>query len=256
MGYIIYTFASVIIVSLISVIAAIPFLLKKQIPHSILIILMSLSVGTLLGGVFLHFLPEIAEKGYNTSVALSIIIGFMAFLLLEKMIHWHHAKKVEENCECGHGHGYHFAILNLLGDGVHNFLDGLVIAGSYAVSIPLGIAATTSVIFHEIPQEMADFGILLYGGLSKTRAIIFNFLSATAAIIGAITGIMFTEHIQGFSAMIIPFAAGNFLYIAASNLVPELHKHCKISETIMHIIAIAAGVGFMLLIAVFIPETH
>lgn len=254
MKYIIYTFASVILVSIIAVIAAIPFFLKKQIPHSVLIILMSLSVGTLLGGVFLHFLPELAEEGYTTSVALSIIGGFIVFLLLEKLIHWHHAKKSEESCECGHSHGYHLAPLNIIGDGMHNFLDGLVIAGSYAVSLPLGIAATISVIFHEIPQEIADFGILLYAGLTKTKAILFNFLSATAAILGAITGILFTQHIHWFSDMIIPFAVGNFIYIAASNLVPEIHKHSKTKETILHIIAICAGVGIMLLVSIIAPE--
>ncbi len=246
-----YVFGSVILVSLISIITAIPFLLKKQIPHSLLIILMSLSVGTLLGGVFLHFLPELIEKGYSITTALFIIGGFLVFLLLEKFIHWHHSQHADD---CGHGHGYHLAPLNILGDGVHNFLDGLVIAGSYAVSLPLGIATTVSVIFHEIPQEIADFGILLYAGLTKAKAIFFNFLSATAAIIGAITGILFTQHVHGFSDMIIPFTIGNFLYIAASNLVPELHRHCRIAETMMHLIAIAAGVSIMLLITIIAPE--
>ncbi len=254
MEYIVYTIGSVILVSIIAVFAAIPFFMKKQIPHSVLIVLMSLSVGTLLGGVFLHFLPELVEEGYTTSVALSIIAGFLVFLLLEKFIHWHHSKKAEDGCGCGHSHAYHLAPLNIIGDGMHNFLDGLVIAGSYAVSLPLGIAATISVIFHEIPQEIADFGILLYAGLTKTRALLFNFLSATAAIAGAIVGIIFTEKIHGFSNIIIPFAIGNFVYIAASNLVPELHKHCKITETIIHIIAICAGVGIMLLVAILAPE--
>jgi zinc and cadmium transporter len=254
MGYIIYALGSVMVVSLIAVIAGIPFFMKKQVPHSILIILMSLSVGTLLGGVFLHFLPELAEEGYTIFTALSIILGFLVFLLLEKFIHWHHSKKSEDACECGHSHAYHLAPLNIIGDGVHNFLDGLVIAGSYAVSLPLGIAATTSVIFHEIPQEIADFGILLYAGLSKTKAILFNFLSATAAIAGAVVGIIFAEKVHWFSDLIIPFAIGNFLYIAASNLVPELHKHCRISETILHIIAITTGVGIMLLVAILAPE--
>lgn len=251
MEYIIYAIGSVVAVSFIAIIAAIPFLLKKEIPQQILLVLMSLSVGTLLGSVFLHFLPEIAEESYTTSVALFILIGFFVFLLLEKFIHWHHSHTAGE---CGHGHGYHLAPLNIIGDGVHNFLDGLVIAGSYAVSLPLGIAATISVIFHEIPQEIADFSILLYAGLTKTKALLFNFLSATAAIIGAITGIIFTEHIHGFSGVIIPFAIGNFLYIAASNLVPELHRHCKITDTILHSIAIAAGVGIMLLVSIIAPE--
>ena len=129
----------------------------------------------------------------------------------------------------------------------------MVIAGSYIVSIPLGIAATISILFHEVPQEIADFGVLLYSGMSKLKAVMFNFLSAATAIVGAILGLILAGEINSFTTFIIPFAAGSFLYIAASNLVPELHRHCKFIDTLLHIVSIITGVGIMVLIALFFP---
>lgn len=247
----IYIFVSVIIVSLISVIAAIPLLIKKKTSQKLLVVLMSVSVGTLLGGVFIHFLPEMVDHGYSLTSALYIIAGFLIFFIIEKGIHWHHNKKCEHTS--GHSHAYHLAPLNLIGDGIHNFLDGLVIAGSYLVSIPLGIAATLSIIFHEVPQEIADFGVLLYSGLSKGKAVLFNLFSALTAVLGAGAGLLLSSNVD-FEPFIIPFAAGSFIYIAASNLVPELHRQCKWTDTIIHIVSIIAGVGLMVLLLFLAPE--
>jgi zinc and cadmium transporter len=145
----------------------------------------------------------------------------------------------------------------LIGDAIHNLVDGMVIAGSYIVSIPLGIAATISVIFHEVPQEIADFGILLYSGMSRLKALFYNFLSAATAILGAVIGLILAGKTAGFTHFIIPFAAGNFIYIAGSNLVPELHKHCKLKDTILHIIAIICGIAVMVAVTLFGPgHTH
>lgn len=244
-----YAILSVILVSVVAILAIIPFLFKKKIPSSHLLALLSLSVGTLLGGVFIHFLPEIAEEGYTLNSALIILSGFLIFFILERFIHWHHRHKEIDGCEENvHGHAYHLAPLNLLGDGMHNFLDGLVIAGSYVVSIPLGIAATISIICHEIPQEVADFGVLLYSGWSKTKAVLFNFLSAAAAILGVIVGLVLAGRTANFTHFIIPFAAGTFIYIAGSSLVPELHHHCRMKDTILHLLAIAVGVLIMIAI--------
>lgn len=255
MNPLIYILGSVIIVSLIAVLAIIPFLLKKKISEHKLILLLSVSVGTLLGGVFIHFMPEIVEHGYNIRSAIYILAGFITFFILEKLIHWHHNKQnVNKTNKCAHSHAYHLAPLNLIGDGIHNFLDGMVIAGSYLVNLPLGIAATISIIFHELPQEIADFGVLIYSGMSKKKAVLFNFLSAITAIIGAVAGFFISNYIHEFTHFIIPFAAGNFIYIAASNLVPELHRHCKLRDTITHIIAIIAGIGIMILITFIGPE--
>lgn len=248
-----YAILSVIIVSLISIIAATPLLLKKKISNKLLLTLLSLSVGTLLGGAFIHFIPESFSHETSLEPAIYILLGFIVFLVLEKFIHWHHNKDCKKK-NIIHSHAYHLAPINIIGDGIHNLLDGLVIAGAYMVNIPLGVAATISVIFHEIPQEIADFGVLLYAGLSKTKALIFNFLSAATAIIGAIIGIILAGKTANFSHFIIPFAAGNFIYIASANLVPELHRECKLSESILHILAIIAGIGIMVAVSLFAPE--
>lgn len=171
--------------------------------------------------------------------------------MLEKLIHYHHTKKCEH--DVAHSHGYHLAPINIVGDAVHNFIDGLVIAGAYAVNVSVGIAATVSIIFHEIPQEMADFGVLLYSGLSKKKALLFNFLSALVSILGVVVGIVLIDRIHGFTNFVIPFAAGNFLYIAASNLVPELHRHCKLKETFLHLFAIIVGVAIIAALTLFGP---
>jgi zinc and cadmium transporter len=248
-----YVLGSVVLVSLIAIIAAIPLLIKKQLPKQLLLSLLSVSVGTLLGAVFIHFIPEMISDGYMLSEALYLFAGFLAFFILEKLVHWHHNhKKIGKEC-AGHSHAYHLAPLNLIGDGVHNFLDGLVIAGAYVVSIPLGIAATISVIFHEVPQEIADFGILLYSGMSRFKALLFNFLSAATAIVGGLAGLFLAGNIAGFSSFIIPFAAGNFLYIAASNLVPELHRECSLKHAILHIAMILVGLGIMVAVVILGP---
>ncbi|MFH1133110.1 MAG: ZIP family metal transporter [Nanoarchaeota archaeon] len=247
-----YAIISVVVVSLISVIAALPLVFKKKMTEPTLVFLLSLSVGVLLSAVFLDFLPEIEEQNYTLTFGIIIIAGFLLMFVLEKFVHWHHSKKCE-NGDCGHGHAYNLAPVNLIGDSIHNFIDGLVIAGSYAVSVTVGIAATISIIFHEIPQEIADFGVLLYSGLSRKRALLFNFLSATTAILGTVIGLVLVSSIEGFTRWFIPFAAGNFLYIAASNLLPQLHRHCKVKDSLMHLFAILLGVGIILLVTVLGP---
>ena len=249
---ILYPIVSVIIVSLISVVFAIPFLIKKRISKRVLLFLLSLSVGVLLATVFVNFLPEAVSHNYTLGLALNLFLGFLLMFVLEKLVHYHHSKRAE-NEDYGHGHAYSLAPVNLIGDGIHNFIDGLVIAGSYAVSTTLGIAATISIIFHEVPQEIADFGVLLYSGLSKKKALIFNFLSATTAILGTVFGLLLAGSLQGFNEFIIPFAAGNFIYIAASNLVPQLHRECSILDTLIHVAAMILGVAIIVVITIFGP---
>jgi zinc and cadmium transporter len=250
MSAVIYSLVSTIIISLISLVVALPFLIKKKVHPRTLLVLLSLSVGTLFGGVFIHFLPETIENGFTLKTSLTILSGILMFFIIEKLVHSRHSCK-KKHSSLGHGHAYHLAPINIIGDAVHNFLDGLVIAGSYIANIPLGIAATISVIFHELPQEMADIGILLYSGVSKKKAVMFNLLSAFAAIIGAIFGLILAGKTNTFSNFIIPFAAGNFIYIAGSNLIPELHQYCKLKDTLMHLVAILLGIAIMIGISVF-----
>ncbi len=253
---IIYTLLSVIIVSLVSFVGAFSFFLQRGNSKKILLILVSLSAGTLFGGAFLHLLPEAVEKqGFTLQISLLLLAGVVVFFVLEKFIHWRHChhhsftKHDQHGTVNNHNHKpTHIGVLNLLGDGLHNFLDGLVIAASYLVDIQLGIATTIAVILHEVPQELADFGVLLYSGFSKSKALLLNFASGAVAIAGAIVGLFFSSTSQSFSTYILPFAAGGFVYIAGSNLIPELHKHGEAEESIWHFIALVAGIALMVAI--------
>lgn len=249
---VLYALVSVVIVSLISVIFAVPLLIRKKVSQRVLLFLLSFSVGVLLSSVFLGLLPEAVSHGFGIGVSINVLFGFLIMFVLEKFVHFHHSKKCEKG-DCGHGHAYHLAPVNLIGDGIHNFIDGLVIAGAYAVNVTIGLTATISIIFHEIPQEIADFGVLLYSGLSRKKALLFNFLSATTAIFGTIVGLFLIGSLHGFTDFIIPFAAGNFIYIAASNLLPQLHKHCGLKDTLLHFLAIVLGVGIILILTMYGP---
>lgn len=248
---ILYTFLSVIIVSLISFVGAITLALKLEKIQNYLLVLVSLSAGSLFGDAFIHLLPQSVEKsGFTLLVSLSVLGGVLLFFILEKLIHVHHqdisdSKKISDLHKSTHHHGYHLGIMNLLGDGIHNFIDGLIIAGSFLVSVPIGIATTIAVIFHEIPQEIGDFGVLLYSGISVKKALFFNFLSALTAVLGGIVGIIIGNSSALFVMVLLPFAAGGFLYIAGTNLIPELHKECGWKESILHFGALMLGIGIM-----------
>ena len=249
-----YALGSVILISLISIIIIIPFLIKKRISKSLLLFLLSISVGVLLSTVFINFLPEILETGYTLTTALYILLGFMIMFIVEKFVHWRHSKKCQETH--GHTHAYSLAPINLIGDSIHNLIDGLVIAGAYTVNITLGITATISILFHEIPQEIADFGVLLYSGLSKKKALFFNLLSATTAIAGTILGLFLATKTQSFTTFMLPFAAGNFIYIAATNLLPQLHRQCKGKDTFIHLGAIILGIAIITIVTIYLPHLH
>ncbi len=237
-----YSILSVIIVSLVSLIGIFFIFLKEERLKKILLFLVSLSVGSLFGGAFLHLLPEVVEElGFSLTVSLSVLAGILIFFLIEKYVHWHHCR--DPYCK---EHKSHLAVVILVGDGIHNFVDGLIIAGSYLVNVPLGIATTIAVIIHEVPQEIGDFGVLLYSGLTKMKALFWNFISALTAILGAIIGLVVGGSSETFLHLIIPFAAGGFIYIAGSDLIPELHKECKAKDTFRHLLALLLGIGLML----------
>ncbi len=246
-----YTILSVVLVSLVSLVGISSFLFQRGRIEKILLLLVGLSAGTLFGGAFLHLLPEAVEhSGFGIRVSLLVLAGVLVFFVLEKLIHWHHchihSEEVEQHMHLHKTHHtHHIAPLNVVGDALHNFIDGLVIAGSYLVSIPAGIATTVAVILHEVPQEIADFGVLLYSGLSRGKALLFNFLSAAVAIIGAIVGLTVGGQSETFVSLILPFAAGGFVYIAGSNLIPELHKECELKDSFWHFVALVAGIGIM-----------
>ncbi len=238
------TILSVVLVSLVSLIGVVTLGLNKKFLNKILLFLVSISAGTLFGGAFLHLLPEAVERiGFTLQVSLLALAGIGLFFVLEKFIHWKHSHLKHSDETMGHHVGHHpthVAPLNLVGDGLHNFLDGLIIAGSYLVSIPAGIATTIAVILHEVPQEIADFGVLIYSGYSRKKALLFNFLSGAVAIFGAIIGLLLGP--GRFVEIIVPIAAGGFIYIAGSVLIPELHKETRLRNSLFHLFGISLGV--------------
>ena len=201
--------------SLIGLAGAFTFFLKEEQLKGIIFLLVAFSTGALLGGAFFHLLPESLEKLPVEPALMTVLAGFLVFLVLEIYLHWHHCVE----CDI-----HPFTYLMIIGDGVHNFIDGVVIAVSFFVSIPIGIITTIMIIGHEIPQELGVFGVLLHGGQTKQKALLYSFLAQATCIIGGIAGYLLSTQAQAASSLLIPFAAGGFIYIAASDLIPELHK--------------------------------
>ena len=240
-----YTLVSVFLISIISLVGILALSFKTEKLKKFLIYLISLSAGTLLGDAFFHLLPETLETTKIFTTSLFILIGITLFFFLEKIIHWQHchANILDEK------HIHSFAYMNLVGDAIHNFLDGIIIAASYLISVQAGIATTMAVILHEIPQEIGDFGVLIHGGFSKTKALAVNFISALAAVLGAIITLIATSTIQNIESYLVPIAIGGFIYIAGSDLIPEIHKHSeKISKSLLQIISFLIGIIIMVLL--------
>lgn len=243
----IYTLLSVFVVSLISLLGAITMVIKQKVIKKILIFLVSFAAGAMLGDVFLHMIPEIAEAGaLNLQSSFLILVGIAIFFVLEKIIHWRHCHLTATK-----DHIHPLAFMNLIGDAIHNFIDGMLIAGSYMLSFPVGVATTIAVILHEIPQEMGDFGVLLHSGMKAKKALMFNFLSALTAVAGALFILFIGQNID-VTGVIIPITIGGFLYIANADLIPELHKDTKISNSIIQLISFSIGVAIMFSI-LFLP---
>lgn len=229
-------FFSLTIISLASLIGVISISIKnidKYLEH-----LVSLSVGALLGGAFIHLIPELAEEGLIGELSIFILVGIILFFVLEKFIFWHHCHHTE------HKH-LSFSYMNLVGDGFHNFLDGVLLAGAFLINTSVGFATAMAIFLHEIPQEIGDFGVLLKGGFSRKKALIANFLSALTAFVGAIMVLLFNEIIKGIVPIVVAITAGGFIYIAATDLIPELHKNPKIKNSIMQLFFISIGIILM-----------
>ncbi len=243
----VYSFGSVFLVSLISFVGLFTFLMKDESLEKTLLFLVSFSAGALFGDAFIHLLPEaVGDAGFTLGVSLSLLSGIAVFFILEKFIHWRHC-----HIPTSDHHPHPVAFMNLVGDGAHHFIDGILIGGSYLASIPVGIATTIAVAFHEIPQKMGDFGILLHAGYSKKKAIILNFLFSLTSILGVLAAIFIGEYVKGITSFLIPFAAGGFIYIAGSDLIPELHKETEPRKSLVQLIAFVAGIAVMAELLVF-----
>src|SRR3989338_5386336 len=249
---VVLSFLSVIIVGLISFVGILALTVNEKMLRKMVVYLIGFSAGALLGDAFLHLIPEAAETGFTVATSLYILLGIVVSFMIEKLIHWKHHHYHEhqhhgdKDCKEMKAKGVKpFAYMNLVGDAVHNLIDGLVIGASYIVSIPVGIATTIAVIFHEIPQEIGDFGVLLHGGFSKKKALFYNFLSAVTAIIGVAVSLFLINLVPNVLTFLIPFAAGGFVYIAGSDLIPELHHETGRKKSFAQFIALIIGIAVM-----------
>jgi zinc and cadmium transporter len=240
-----YALGSVLFVSLLSLIGVFTLSIKDQHLNKVLIYLVSFSAGALFGDAFFHLLPEIVnEVGFTFEISIYVLLGIIASFIVEGLIHWHH-------CHSGHerDHPHRFAKMNLVGDAMHNFIDGIIIGASYLISIPVGIATTIAVILHEIPQEIGDFGVLLHGGYSKGKALFLNFLVAIVSVFGVLISLLLSSAFDKITIFLIPFAAGNFIYVAGADLIPEIHKdHPVFWKVISKLFVFILGIAFMALL--------
>ena len=203
----------------------------------------------MLGNVFLHLLPEMQEDGMTPLTLILILGGILLSFLIEKVIRWHH-------CHDPHCHDPSClpdvrpaGVMTLIGDASHNFIDGILIMSAFLASVPLGIAATTAVILHEIPQEIGDFAVLVHSGFTRKKALLWNFFSACTAFLGGFTVLALASTLPDITTILLPITAGNFLYIAIADLIPELHKQTAPRSAVFQLLGILAGIGLMGLLA-------
>jgi zinc and cadmium transporter len=238
--------SSVLALSLVSLIGILTISVREERLQSAIFVMVSLAVGAMFGDGFLHLLPEVfASEGPSLRASIYMLAGLLAFFLLEKFLLWRHEHLPQ------HAHGIHpVGYMNIAADALHNFIDGLLIGASYLVSMQVGLGTTLAVLLHEIPQEIGDFGIMLHAGFSRRKALLVNFGTATLAFLGVVVAMLAGARMADFPSIVLPLAAGGFLYIAGSDLVPELHKERNPSKSAIQFLAIGIGVSLMLLLRV------
>lgn len=239
-----YILVSVFLVSLVSFVGIFTLHMRPKLMDKILFGMVSFAAGALLGAAFLDLLPE-ALEATGKPIFLYALVGVLVFYIIETFLYWYH---------CHYGHHHHhamhhkvhpFAWLNLFGDAIHNFVDGMIIAAAYLVSVPIGITTSLAVVLHEIPQELGDFGILVFAGLSRKKALFLNFLSALTAVLGALAVYYFGAIFGNITEFLVPFAAGGFIYIASADLLPELHKERNIQKAFQQLCFFLLGVAII-----------
>ena len=236
MNAIFLTLVSVMVVSLISLIGVLAIAINPEKLKKVLLYLVSFSAGALLGDVFIHILPEMSESGFSAQSGMYIIGGITLFFILEQFVWWHHSHS--EHKEEIHSMVY----LTQVGDTLHNFIDGMIIAAAYFVSVPVGVATTIAVIFHEIPQEIGNFAVLIHGGWNVSKALLMNFLSALSAVLGALVVILFLRGMESVPMWLIALAASSFIYIAMSDILPELQKEKNGKKSFLLVICFILGI--------------
>jgi zinc and cadmium transporter len=228
-----------VLMTAIAMVGSLTLVLKPATLDRLLLPLVALAAGSLIGGAFFHMIPAAFDaSGDSLRVGIGIVAGFTVFFVLEQALHWHHCHRASSDCK------QPLTYLILIGDGLHNFLGGLAIAGTFLVDVRLGITTWLAAAAHEVPQELGDFGVLVHGGWSKRRALLFNVLSGLTFLLGGL--VTYGLSYQMDVSWLIPFAAGNFLYIGASDLVPEVNKHRDQRLNAVHLLAFVLGLALLL----------
>jgi zinc and cadmium transporter len=254
MDPILLTISSVFAVSLVSLVGIAAFSLHEAVLRKALFALVGLAAGALLGDAIIHLIPEsLYEIGSERAFGVAVLGGIVMFFVLEKVLRWHHAHHAHESEHEGHeqyehgGHDPHghLAPMVVVADGLHNMIDGAVIAASFLVSPALGATTTLAVFLHEIPQEIADYALLLHSGMSRGMALFYNFLSGLTAFIGAGIVLVIGTSVESFGAYAAAVTAGAFIYLAAADLIPELNKSSKVRRSLIELTAFMVGILLM-----------
>lgn len=238
MDALLWIITSGLLMSVIALVGSLVLLFEEETLKRLKLPLVAFAAGSLIGGAFFHMLPEalVNSNEYN-QVIVWVLVGFTLFFVLEQLMHWHHCRRASAPCR------QPLTYLILIGDGLHNFIGGLAIGGTFLIDIRLGITAWLAAAAHEIPQELGDFSVLIHGGWSKGQALVFNVLSALTFLAGGLLAytVSFTVDV-GF---LLPLAAGNFIYIGASDLIPEVNKHENFTVNVIHFLSFVTGVSLM-----------
>ena len=241
MSVLIYIIIATIIISLGALVGIFFLFSKEESIEKIILFLVSLSAGTLMGGAFFHLLPEALDTLPPQQTFSIVLLSFIIFFIIEKIFHWRHCHKGGE-CEI-----HSFGPMNLIGDSIHNFIDGLIIAATFIVDVNLGVTTTLAIAFHEIPQEVGDFSVLIHAGYKKIKALFLNYFVALTVVIGGIVGYFISFSLEDLIVKLLPFAAGGFLYISTSDLIPEIRKETKIKKSLISFIFFLLGLLIMYL---------
>lgn len=272
-------FFFIFLIGVLSLVGILMISLKEKTLDNILFILVAFATGTILATALfdlipesIHHLEELNEEGLAISESFPygiVILGFVVFFILERFIYWFHghAHQKENQYVCydsmSEGMEYTFeegkniknvALLNLIGDGLHNLLDGIIIMVAFLSGLGNGIVVTLAVLFHELPQEIGDFGILLYGGYSKKSALFYNFLSAMVALIGGIIAFVLSDAVELFNLFFLAFSGGGFLYIGAAELMPEIIKQKDLKKSIIQALILLSGILLIITLVLVLPH--
>lgn len=251
-----YTIVATFLVSLMGFSGLLTLSFNRDWLHRILFVIVSLSAGALFGDALIHLLPEAVEEagGFTLTISLFVILGILVFFILEKFVLWHHHHDIEtpeDHAKHRHHHPHPVGIMNIFGGALHDVLDGMVIAASFLIDPVVGVGTTIAVILHEIPQEIGDFGVLIHSGYSVKRALLYNFFSGLLGVLAGVLVVVFGHQSEQVIHYLVPFTAGAFMYIAGSDLIPELKKEMLTHRSLFQFLALVVGVGVMYALTLF-----